>query len=81
LSFCPTGGDPLSVWRWGRILCSPGDPDKEECMSQLTPEEEQKILDSSPVGTFALMLVFAALMLAGWGFMFFYMFLQHGPVN
>ena len=39
------------------------------------------ILDSSPVGTFALLLVFAALMLAGWGYMFFYMFLEHGPVN
>ncbi len=50
-------------------------------MSQLTPEEEQAILHSKPVGTFALLLVFAALMLAGWGFMFFYMFLQHGPVN
>ena len=22
-----------------------------------------------------------ALMVAGWGFMYFYMFLQHGPVN
>jgi hypothetical protein len=50
-------------------------------MSQLTPEEEQAILHSKPVGTFVLLLVFAGLMLAGWGFMFFYMFLQHGPVN
>ena len=50
-------------------------------MSQLTPEEEQKILNSSPVGTFAQLLVFAALMMAGWGYMFFYMFLEHGPVN
>jgi len=50
-------------------------------MSQLTPEEEHAVLHSKPVGTFALLLVFAALMLAGWGFMFFYMFLQHGPVN
>lgn len=50
-------------------------------MSQLTPEEEQKILNSRPVGTFALLLVFSALMLAGWGFMFFCMFLEHGPVN
>jgi hypothetical protein len=50
-------------------------------MSQLTPEEEHAVLHSKPVGTFALLLVFAVLMLAGWGFMFFYMFLQHGPVN
>jgi hypothetical protein len=50
-------------------------------MNRLTPEEEQKILDSKPVGTFALLLAFAILLLAGWGFMFFYLFLQHGPVN
>ena len=50
-------------------------------MSQLTPEEEHKVLHSKPVGTYALLLVFAALMVAGWGFMYFYMFLQHGPVN
>jgi len=50
-------------------------------MSQLTPEEEQKVLQSKPVGTFALLLLFAVLMVAGWGFMYFYMFLQHGPVN
>ena len=50
-------------------------------MSQLTPEEEQKILEGSPMGTFALLLVFAAIMVAGWAFMFFYMFLANGPVN
>ena len=50
-------------------------------MNQLTPEEEQKLLESSPKGTFAVLLVFAALMAAGWAFMFFYMFLEHGPVN
>ena len=50
-------------------------------MSQLTPEQEQEILDSPPKGTFALMLLFGVLMFAGWAFMFFYMFLAHGPVN
>ena len=50
-------------------------------MNQLSPEEEQKILESPPVGTFALLLVFAVLMLAGWGFMFFDRWLEHGPVN
>ena len=50
-------------------------------MNQLTPEEEEKVLHCKPVGTFALLLLFAALMVAGWGFWFFYMFLQHGPVN
>jgi len=50
-------------------------------MSQLTPEEEKKILDSPPKGTFALMLLVGALIFAGWAYMFFYMFLEHGPVN
>jgi len=50
-------------------------------MNQLTPEEEQKILNSAPVGTFALMLLLGVLMLAGWAYMFLFMFLEHGPVN
>ncbi|MEA3242645.1 MAG: hypothetical protein U9Q19_04295 [Pseudomonadota bacterium] len=50
-------------------------------MSQLTPEEEQKILDSPPMGTFALMLLVGALIFAGWAYMFFFMFLEHGPVS
>jgi len=50
-------------------------------MSQLTPEEERNIFDSPPRGTFALLLLFGMLMFAGWAFMFFFMFLEHGPVN
>jgi len=50
-------------------------------MNQPTPDEEKKILDSPPLGTFALLLLVGALLLAGWAFMFFGMFLQHGPVN
>lgn len=50
-------------------------------MKQLTPEEEQKILNSAPVGTFALMLLVGALIFAGWAYMFFYLFLDHGPVS
>lgn len=50
-------------------------------MSRVSPEEEKKILESSPVGTFALMLVLAAAMAAGWAYMYFSMFLKHGPVS
>ena len=50
-------------------------------MSQLSPEEKQKILNSPPVGTFALMLLIGALIFAGWAYMFFFMFLEHGPVS
>jgi hypothetical protein len=50
-------------------------------MNQLSPEEEQKILASPPVGTFALMLLVGVLIFAGWVYMFFGMFLENGPVN
>lgn len=50
-------------------------------MSKVTPEEEEKILNGAPKGTYALLLAFAALFMGGWLYMFFYMFLAHGPVN
>lgn len=50
-------------------------------MSQLTPEEEEEILKSAPRGTFALMLLLGVLLLTGWAYMFFAMFVEHGPVS
>ncbi len=50
-------------------------------MSQLTPEEEDEILKSAPRGTFALLLLLAVLLLAGWAYMFFFMFIENGPVS
>jgi hypothetical protein len=50
-------------------------------MERLTPEEEQKARESTPRGTFVLMALFAALMLAGWAYLFFMRFLEHGPVS
>lgn len=50
-------------------------------MSQLTPEEEEKILHGSPKGTYALLLIFALIMAFGWAMMFFGRFLMHGPVS
>lgn len=49
-------------------------------MSQLTPQEQEAIKDA-PKGTYVLMMLLAAAMMAGWAFMFFFMFLKHGPVN
>jgi hypothetical protein len=49
-------------------------------MSQLSPEEQEAIKDA-PKGTYALMLLVAAVMMAGWVYMFFFMFLDHGPVS
>jgi len=49
-------------------------------MSHLSPEQQAAIKDA-PKGTYALMLLLAILMAAGWAFMFFLMFLKHGPVS
>ena len=46
-------------------------------MSKPDTDEAEK----NPVGTLILMLVLAAVFLAGWGFMYFSMFMAHGPVN
>ena len=50
-------------------------------MADLTPEEEEKILHSKPVGTFALLFVFGLLFVGGWLLMYLYLFLDHGPVS
>ena len=49
-------------------------------MSQLSPQEQEAIKDA-PTGPYALMLVLSASMTAGWVYMFFFMFLKHGPVS
>lgn len=49
-------------------------------MARLTPEQETAIADA-PKGTWTVLLVYAALMMAGWAFMFFGLFLKHGPVS
>jgi hypothetical protein len=49
-------------------------------MSSLSPEEQEAIKDA-PKGTYALMMLLAVSLAGGWAFMFFLMFLTHGPVN
>jgi hypothetical protein len=49
-------------------------------MSDLTPEEQEAIKDA-PKGTFALMVLLAVGLAGGWAYMFFFMFVQHGPVS
>ena len=49
-------------------------------MSNLSTEQQEAIKDA-PKGTYVLMLLLAAALALGWAFMFFYMFLKHGPVN
>lgn len=49
-------------------------------MAGPTPEEK-RILADAPKGTFALMLIVAALLLAGWAVLYFGRFFAHGPVR
>lgn len=49
-------------------------------MEQLSPEEQAAIA-AAPKGTYALMLLVAIFLAGGWAYMFFFMFLEHGPVS
>lgn len=46
----------------------------------MTPEEEKKILESPPVGTWTLLVIYGVLFTLGWLWMWF-RFISHGPVN
>lgn len=48
---------------------------------QLSDEEQKKIMESPPKGTFALMIVFGLVFGLAWLAMYFLRFLAHGPVN
>jgi hypothetical protein len=50
-------------------------------VNRLTREEEQEILASPPRGTFALLLVFAVLFVAGWLLLYFARYMALGPVS
>ena len=50
-------------------------------MVELTEEEQQRILESPPRGTWAIILLIGLALLAGWLFFFFEIFMSHGPVN
>lgn len=47
-------------------------------MDQMSEEERQRILESSPVGTFALMSVVIGGMLIAWLFLYYGVFLPRG---
>jgi hypothetical protein len=50
-------------------------------MSELSPGDEKRILETPPKGTWALMLLLALALLIGWLLMYFGRFLAHGPVS
>ncbi len=50
-------------------------------MIQLSEEEKKKILESSPVGTWALMLLVSGGMVIAWLFLYYGVFLPRGIIN
>lgn len=50
-------------------------------MNELSDEERKKILESSPVGTWALMLVVSSGMVIAWLLMYYGVFLPRGPIG
>ena len=50
-------------------------------MNKLSDEERQKILESSPVGTWVLMLSVGGGMVAAWLFLYYGVFLSRGIIN
>lgn len=50
-------------------------------MNHLSDEERKKILESSPVGTWALMLMVSGGMVAAWLLMYYGVFLPRGHID
>jgi hypothetical protein len=50
-------------------------------MKQLSEEERKKILESSPIGTWALMLIVSFGMVISWLFLYYGVFLPRGIIN
>ena len=50
-------------------------------MNKLSDEERQKILESSPVGTWVLMLSVGGGMVVAWLFLYYGVFLSRGIIN
>lgn len=49
-------------------------------MAELSEEEKQRILASPPRGTWAILMIFAAVFMLAWLFMYFGVFLSRGPI-
>jgi hypothetical protein len=50
-------------------------------MTELSDEEQRRILEAPPRGTYAVILVIGIGMLLAWLYFFFGLFMSHGPVS
>jgi hypothetical protein len=49
-------------------------------VNQLSEDEQRRILEAPPRGTWALILTVGIAMLLGWLYFFFGLFMSHGPI-
>ena len=78
LSICVDIWPPFSQ---GPILTDLKTTTKGKAMDQMNKEDRQRILESAPVGTWALMLIVGAGMVVAWLFLYYGVFLPRGGVN
>ncbi len=50
-------------------------------MTELSEDEQRRILEAPPKGTWAVILVIGIAMLLSWLYFFFGLFMSHGPVS
>lgn len=78
-------GSPRVAWTTDLCLAetTPNilDPAQEYDMTQRSEEEQRRILEAPPRGTWTLILLVGLGMLAAWLYFFFGLFMSHGPVN
>jgi|GEM_PF-548874 len=54
---------------------------EQSSQPQLSEEEQQKILETPPKGTFAIMLIYAVIFMAAWFGIYFGTLIARGPVS
>jgi len=71
---------PLAAQTDGCAFANPFNSLREMLMKELTEDEQRRILEAPPRGTWAVILVIGIAMLLSWLYFFFGLFMSHGPV-
>lgn len=64
----------------GEAVASSSAPVSKRDNTELSEEEQRRILESPPKGTWAIILIIGLGLLLGWLYFFFGIFMSHGPV-
>jgi hypothetical protein len=71
---------PLAAKGNGRTFANPLHLPERDLMNELSEDEQRRILEAPPRGTWAVILVIGVAMLLSWLYFFFGLFMSHGPV-